>query len=150
MAAPKNYSIEKKTEVFTTICNDVIEHKMSFNQAVKKSPINLVTFYKWLTENDSFKELYNYAREVRSDVLFEEIIEISDNTEEGVKEETKGKGRKKETKIIKGDMTDHRRLKIDSRKWVVSRMNPKKYGDKLDLTSDNDKLEFNVTIKKEQ
>ena len=73
------------------------------------------------------RNLYNYAREVRSDVLFEEIIEISDTTEEGIKIKTTERG----TETITGDMTEHRKLKIDARKWVVAKMQPKKYGDKI-------------------
>jgi hypothetical protein len=30
-------------------------------------------------------------------------------------------------------MTDHRKLRVDARKWVVSKMNPKKYGDKVEI-----------------
>jgi hypothetical protein len=30
-------------------------------------------------------------------------------------------------------MIEHRRLKVDSRKWFLSKMLPKIYGDKLDL-----------------
>ena len=42
--------------------------------------------------------------------------------------------------ITKADMIQHRRLQIDARKWVLAKMNPKKYGDKVDLTSDGEKL----------
>jgi hypothetical protein len=71
---------------------------------------------------------------VRSDVLFEEIIEIADTTEEGTVVETDDHGRTKEKT---GDMTQHRRLKIDARKWAVSKMSPKKYGDKLEIEQTN-------------
>lgn len=129
MAKPLNYTKEQKKELFTKICNDVIENKTSFNQAILNNKITLTTFYSWLIDDDSLKELYNYAREIRSDTLFEEIIVIADTTEEGIKikETTKG------TEILKGDMTDHRKLRVDARKWVVSKMNPKKYGDKVEI-----------------
>lgn len=122
----------EKDNIITAICDKVIEDRISFNEAVKDSEISLVTFYKWISKDVELQTLYNYAREVRSDVLFEEIIEIADKTEEGVTIETDDHGRTKEKK---GDMTQHRRLKIDSRKWVVSKMSPKKYGDRLDLSS---------------
>jgi hypothetical protein len=138
------HSIKEKTDIFNEICDNVIENKISFNKAVEKSPINLVTFYKWITENEIFEKLYKYAREIRSDVLFEEIIEIADTTEEG--EVTKISERGIEVK--KGDMTDHRRLKVDARKWVVARMQPKKYGDKIDVTSGDEpiKQSLNITV----
>ena len=129
MAKPLNYTKEQKKELFTKICNEVIEQKTSFNQAILNNKLTLTTFYAWLIDDDSLKELYNYAREIRSDTLFEEIITIADTTEEGIKIKETAKG----TEILKGDMTDHRKLKVDARKWVVSKMNPKKYGDKVEI-----------------
>lgn len=133
------YSEEDKERIIIDICNKVIEDKISFNKAVEASEIGLVSFYKWIAKNEELQTVYKYAREVRSDVLFEQIIEIADTTEEGVTIETDDNGRTKEKK---GDMTQHRRLKIDSRKWVVARMNPKKYGDKseVDLTTKGESL----------
>jgi hypothetical protein len=32
------------------------------------------------------------------------------------------------------------RLRVDARKWLLSKMLPKKYGDKLDVTSDGEKM----------
>ena len=69
--------------------------------------------------------------------MFEEIIEIADTTEEGVQIVEKSNG----IETHRGDMTRHRQLKIDARKWVVSKMQPKKYGDKLDVTTDGDKIQ---------
>jgi hypothetical protein len=34
------------------------------------------------------------------------------------------------------------RLQLDTRKWVLGRMNPKKYSEKLDITSGGDKLKI--------
>jgi hypothetical protein len=98
-----------------------------------------------LSKNKDLQIMYNYAREVRSDVLFEEIVEIADTTEEGTKIKETDRG----TEIIKGDMTEHRRLRIDARKWVVSKMCPKKYGDKLDITTDNKAINSGVVISDE-
>jgi hypothetical protein len=126
------YTKEQKENIIISICDKVIEDKISFNKAVKDSEISLVSFYKWISKDEGLESLYNYARIVRSDILFEEIIEISDNTEQGTIVETDDHGRTKEKT---GDMTQHRRLKIDSRKWVAAKMQPKKYGDKLDLSS---------------
>lgn len=142
MATPLNYTDDQKEEVITAICNSVIEDKISFNQSVSDSNISLVTFYNWIAKNEAFQQLYNYARNIRSDVLFEEIIEIADTTEEGTKTKTTMTGIETTT----GDMTDHRRLKIDARKWVVAKMQPKKYGDKMDLTTNGKDLNPNITI----
>lgn len=130
---PRNklaYSQEQKDEIFEAICHDVILNKSSFNQAIKKSPITLVTFYDWLKKSDDFKEQYNYARNIRADVLFEEVIEIADEPQEGQEVTILPDGKRQ---IKQGDMTQHRRLQIDARKWVAAKMSPKKYGDKQEI-----------------
>ena len=43
---------------------------------------------------------------------------------------------KQKKEIIYQDATNHRRLQIDTRKWLLSKLLPKKYGDKLEI-SDN-------------
>lgn len=136
MARPLNLSDQEKEQVIMDICNRVIEERISFNKAVEESEITFVTFFKWMIGSEKLREIYKYARECRADVLFEEIVTIADTPLEGTKIKETPKG----TVIETGDMTDHRRLQIDARKWVVAKMQPKKYGDKLDVTSDGEKL----------
>ena len=49
-------------------------------------------------------------------------------SEEGV--DSKGQGFSKTTRR---DMIEHRRLQVDTRKWALARMSPKKYGDRTAL-----------------
>lgn len=137
------YSEAEKLDIITNICNDVIELKISFNEAVLNSNITLTSFYQWISKDVELQNLYNYARQIRSDILFEEIIEISDNQEIGEEEsnEFDEKGNPVKTVIKRGDMFKQRQLKIDARKWVVAKMQPKKYGDKLDVTTDGEKIQ---------
>lgn len=148
MAAKKtqwnNYTDDQKEMIVTDICNRVIEEKISFNKAIEESEISYVAFFNWMIKSELLKELYNYARNIRSDVLFEQIIEISDTPVEGRK--TKITDRGIEETI--GDMTEHRKLQIDARKWVVAKMQPKKYGDKLDVSIEQKSIEY-VNVSKQ-
>ena len=142
-----NYTKTQKKKIINSICLDVIENSISFNQAVKNSPISRMTFYTWISTFPELDRLYNYARTIRSDVLFEEIIEIADTTEEGVKTKFSKKfGIETET----GDMTDHRRLKIDARKWVVAKMQPKKYGNNPEEVQEKNELTVKVEYVKSE
>lgn len=122
---------EKQIE---TIFNEIIE-KISNGESLTSILKNdnmpcFTTFYKWIEDNKENLERYARACEVRSDIIFDEMIQISDTPVEGVMIETDDSGRTKEKK---GDMLGHRRLQIDTRKWILSKMNPKKYGEKLDI-----------------
>ncbi len=48
-----------------------------------------------------------------------------------------------EDKISTADMVDRSRLQVDSRKWLLSKIAAKKYGDRLELAG---KLEHDVTV----
>lgn len=80
------------------------------------------TVFRWLRENDAFREQYARAKEESADALIEEMAEIADMppayTAEG--------------KIDPADV-NNRRLQIDTRKWLASKLKPKRYGDKLEV-----------------
>lgn len=83
--------------------------------------------YHWLTIYPEFTDKYSRARVVQADVLFDQIIKIADTPVIGVKTITKPSG----TETTEGDMIEHRRLQVDARKWVASKLAPKKYGEKV-------------------
>jgi hypothetical protein len=71
---------------------------------------------------------YARAREIGYQLLADEIIEIADTPKRGIEVKTKEDGSQETTE---GDMLGHRKLQIDSRKWMLSKMLPKVYGDKV-------------------
>lgn len=85
----------------------------------------------WALDNvNGFGPQYARAREIGYDKLAEEILEISDTPQLGVIRTSKPDGGEE---VKEADMIEHRRLRVDSRKWMLSKMLPKKYGDKLEL-----------------
>jgi len=107
-------------------------------QGVKPS-----TFLLWISQFDGLSEQYARAMQVRADTHFSEIVEISDNQQIGIIETSKEWG----TEIKTADMVEHRKLRIDARKWVIARMNPRKYGDRVELAGDKD-APLQVVIKR--
>lgn len=95
---------------------------------------------KWLGQFPSFAEQYARAREAQADAIFDEILHIADTPQLGEIVTTKpimvdGKPvAGAEVREVKHeDMLGHRRLQIDARKWMAGKLQPKKYGDKLEL-----------------
>jgi hypothetical protein len=87
---------------------------------------------RWKAEGNKicateFRDQYARAREVQADFWAEQIIEISDTPLEGTRTEDGKDG----IKTVREDMLGHRRLQVDTRKWLMARMAPKKYGDRL-------------------
>ena len=124
------YTTKEIEKIFNSICNR-IELGESLRKILKEDSMpSSRTFFKWVDLDEEKVKQYARACELRADILFEEMIEIADTPIEGVVIETDDNGRTKEKK---GDMLGHRRLQIDARKWILSKMNPKKYGDKLEI-----------------
>lgn len=69
--------------------------------------------FLWLTKYPDFSENYAKAVEERASGLFDEMLDIADDVTPDAAEVAKA------------------RLRVDTRKWALSRMNPKKYGDKV-------------------
>jgi hypothetical protein len=87
-----------------------------------------------LEDRDGFSAKYTRARELQAHKLAEEIIDIADTTQLGVKIVHKASG----TETSEGDMIEHRRLRVDARKWYLSKVLPKVYGDRTTLAGDPD------------
>jgi hypothetical protein len=82
---------------------------------------------KWAREEpEGFGTHYAQARLHGYEVLADEILHIADTPQTGQKVTSKEWGEE----IAEADMIEHRRLQVDTRKWMLSKMLPKIYGDK--------------------
>lgn len=114
-------------ELAEQIC-EAISEGMSLREIVKLPGMpDRVTVYRWLAGNREFCNQYARAREEQADLLADEIIQIADTPMIGERV-TVGKDG---VTTVQEDMTAHRRLQIDVRKWKASKLAPKKYGDSL-------------------
>jgi len=92
----------------------------SLRSACKQLKIGVESFRQWRIADDDIQAQYTRAREDRATSIFEDILDISDEK--------------------KSDPND-RRVRIDARKWMLGKMSPKRYGDKIDVTSGDKPLE---------
>lgn len=88
-----------------------------------------MTVRTWaLDDVGGFSSQYARAREIGYHGLFDEVLEIADTTQEGVTVTQKLSG----VETRRGDMIEHRRLRVDARKWMLAKALPKIYGDKIE------------------
>ena len=91
---------------------------------------NKSTVFRWLAGNKEFREQYAAAHVVQADALAEEILEIADNATNDWMERQSGE----ETIVVADhDHISRSRLRVDARKWLMSKLAPKKYGDRVEL-----------------
>ena len=97
------------------------------------------TVMRWIFKYKEFSDRYTLAREHQADFLFEEILDISDGDEGDHLLDANGNptGRANHENINRS------RLRVDTRKWVIARLAPKKYGDKVDFDPENNNWTVN-------
>jgi hypothetical protein len=87
------------------------------------------TVYKWLADNETFLNNYMRAREEQADYFAEEILEIADDATNDWMERRDSEGNNIGWQE-NGEAMQRSRLRVDARKWLMSKMAPKKYGEK--------------------
>src|SRR3954469_21620442 len=94
------------------------------------------TVFVWLQARPEFRDQYARAREAQAEHWADEILEIADDGSHDVKTiERKGEL----VEVVDHDVVQRSRLRVETRKWLLSKLAPRKYGDKLELGSDPDK-----------
>lgn len=94
--------------------------------------------FRWLREHKEFREQYARATEERTEAMSEDILDIADDgTNDYMEKENKDGGT---YEVLNSEAIQRSRLRVDTRKWLMSKMKPKKYGDKLDMTTNGKDL----------
>jgi hypothetical protein len=86
------------------------------------------TFIGWVNVNQELADRYTRAREELIERMAQEVLELSD-VDVGLQPD----GKKDWAAVQK------HKLQVDTRKWLLSKLAPKKFGDKLELTGDPDR-----------
>jgi hypothetical protein len=112
---------EYDPEIAEEICIRIASSSQSIITilASEKGFPGLSTVTKWLNSNADFSNAYARAKQFQADLLGEDILDIADSAE----------------------LEAHdKRIRIDARRWLMSKLKPKVYGDKLDVTSGGEPL----------
>lgn len=85
------------------------------------------TVFKWLADNEEFRQAYARAKEAAADFIVEQMLEIADDARNDFVESDKGHI------VLDTEAVMRSRLRIDTRKWLAGKLKPKKYGDHVDV-----------------
>jgi len=127
----------KDSEDREKICKMVLEGMMSglsAFKACKAAGVPNSTFSTWLVDDAELSERYARAREVLIEKMASDLMDIADtpvgSTDSGQTD---------------SGAVQKQRLQVDTRKWLLSKLAPKRYGDKLELSGDqNNPLQLQV------
>jgi hypothetical protein len=118
------YGTEEKEFILNTIF-DIIENGKSLRFALKEVSLSSKTFYEWIESDKEKVKQYARVTELRAEALLDEMFDIVDETSHDTILTEKG------NEIPNGEWMQRSRLRYDARKWLIGKLNPKKYGDKI-------------------
>ena len=111
MSRPSSYTPERGAEICKRLSSGQSLTTICKDASLPARP----TVYKWLNSQPEFVDAYARARELYADHVFDGLLDLCDNPALTPQDVQKAK------------------LQIDTRKWVLARMSPKKYGDRAAL-----------------
>lgn len=123
---PTIYSIE----LADVICSLIAEGRSMRSIARDELMPVSSTLFRWLREHEAFKEQYEIAKQECADMFAEDIIDIADDNSQDYVDVTDENGATGATRL-NTEHVQRARLRVDARKWVASKLKPKKYGDKI-------------------
>ena len=127
------YSEELAQEICSHITNCVSLRAIAAMEGMPTA----ATIMSWLADGSKpeFLEQYARAREAQADKMAEDILAIADEDCTMVRADKHGSrdddGEGNTEVVFDATAVARNRLRVDARKWLASKMAPKKYGDKL-------------------
>lgn len=89
------------------------------------------TVFVWLRKHKEFVDQYEKAKQEAADAIVEEILDIADNGVNDYIERLDEAGEPTGAYQYNGEHVQRSRLRVDARKWIASKLKPKKYGDSI-------------------
>ena len=102
------------------------------------------TVRRWLRDDPEFRGLHAQARQEQMDALGEEILEIIDDASNDWMDRNDGHGGT--TRVPDPEVVARSRLRMQGRQGLMSKLAPRKYGDKLAVGGDADAPPVKVSL----
>lgn len=125
-----------RDEIVTYVCNLTGTSNKSLATLLKTLPPELggameyKTWMVWTEQDPLVQQRYAQAKARQADFLAEEMMEIADET----------------TGLQNNAEIQAARLRVDTRKWIASKLKPKKYGERVDLTTGGEPLKYEISV----
>lgn len=120
-------------ENFNQILSEIEVSPKSLKEICDKFGTRKECFFKFLNAaSQEDKNRYARSKDVQCDLIAEDMIEIADDkSEDTIIKTNEATGETYE--IENKEWVNRSRLRIDTRKWVLAKLKPKKFGDRVDV-----------------
>lgn len=146
-AAPRGRPTKYTEEVAAEICSRLSNGETLRGICRDDHLPDEVTVRQWASQDyKGFYAQYARSRDIGLDAMADELMEISDNGTNDWMERNGAEGN--EGYQLNGEHVQRSRLRVDTRKWYLSKLAPKRYGDRqqLEHTSPDGSMTKTVVI----
>lgn len=113
---------EYAPEIGDAICELIMDGKSLREICSAEGMPDKSTIFRWIYANEAFRDQYARAKEAQAEHFADELMEIADDASGDVSGELE---------MPNSVNVQRARLRVDTRKWVMSKLLAKKYGDKV-------------------
>ncbi len=125
---PKEF-VKYSIEIVDTICKEIETSEKGLHQILNKPEYPTVSsFMRWLQDDSKpeIRELYARAKRMQADFIADQLIAISDDSSNDYEVTEFGKV------VENREFVNRSKLRVDTRKWLLAKLHPKKYGDRIE------------------
>ena len=120
-------ALNVRAELSQAVIDSMVEDGLSLRKASAKHQTTAQTVLRAVADSPALAEQYDRARVAVIERLADEVMELAD-----------APVAKLDNGATDPGLVRHRQLQVDTRKWFLSKLAPKVYGDRLDVSvSDN-------------
>ena len=112
-------------EIAYSICERLVEGESLRQICQDTSMPARSTIFVWLEEHEDFARSYTLARQIQIEDLMDEILEIADDSSNDWIDAEGPDGKK--YRVFNPDSIRRSKLRIGARKWLISKLMPKRY-----------------------
>jgi hypothetical protein len=125
----------KNREQLAELVPEYMADGMSMRQSCIKAGLTAQTFLRAVDDSPALAERYAQARGALLDAMVDQILTLADAPVPTLENGATDPG-----------MVRQRQLQIDARRWVLSKLAPSKYGDRLDVSVNDTRISISGAL----
>jgi hypothetical protein len=124
-----------RADVAELVVASMVEDGLSLRKASARHQISAQTFLRAVAVSPALAEQYDRARATMIERLADEVLELAD-----------APVAKLDNGATDPGLVRHRQLQVDTRKWFLSKLAPKIYGDRLDVSVSDSRISISGAL----
>lgn len=129
--------MDKRTVAYEIV--DLMGQGLSLRKATKQVGTTVQSFLRWCDADKALADQYARARQGLIDKMADEILELADAPVPTLDNGATDNG-----------LVRQRQLQVDTRKWFLSKLAPKVYGDRLDVSVTDTRISISGALQAAQ